>query len=163
VVPIAVGIAGCDSKPHTVKKADVEGQISAKMTDAAGTKPESVSCPADLTGQVGSTLTCQMTVKTGDYGVLVTVTAVDSGQPKFDIVQLIDKGQVASAIDSSLEKKVARKLDVKCPDNLKGTQGATLRCDIADQGKTYGVTVTVDSVNGTDIHYAWKVDDQPRQ
>jgi hypothetical protein len=51
---------------------------------------------------------------------------------------------------------------VSCPDNLKGTVGATLRCELTDGGSTYGVTVTVTSVEGGVVKYDIKVDDQPK-
>jgi hypothetical protein len=50
---------------------------------------------------------------------------------------------------------------VSCPDNLKGVVGATLRCQLSDGGKNYGVTVTVTSVDGNDVEFDIKRDDQP--
>lgn len=40
---LALGLAACSSGPGAVSK----------MTDAAGNKPESVSCPDDLKAEVG--------------------------------------------------------------------------------------------------------------
>jgi len=37
---------------HAVSKSDVENQIGTKMTDAAGNKPSSVTCPGDLDAKV---------------------------------------------------------------------------------------------------------------
>jgi hypothetical protein len=52
--------------------------------------------------------------------------------------------------------------DITCPDDLKRDVGATTRCELTDQGTTYGVTVTVSSVDGGDVKYDFKVDDQPK-
>ena len=49
-----------------------------------------------------------------------------------------------------------------CPDNLKGTPGSTLRCELKDGGETYGVTVTVTNVDAGDVHFDFKVDDQAK-
>jgi hypothetical protein len=157
------GIAGCSSGPKTVSKADVAGQISSKMTDASGNKPDSVSCPDDLKASVGSTLDCEMKVKGQTYGVNVAVTSVEGDNAKFDMVETVDKNQVASEISDQLGQQVGHKPDsVSCPDNLKGTVGATLRCDLTDSNQTYGVTVTVASVDGGDVNFNFKVDDQPK-
>jgi hypothetical protein len=160
---VAAGLAGCSSGPGAVGKDDVAGQISTKMTDASGSKPDSVTCPDDLKAQVGAEVNCAMKVKGQPFNVNVTVTSVDNDQAKFDMVETVDKDQVASQISDQLAKQVGHTPDkVTCPDNLKGTQGATLRCDLTDQGQTYGVTTTVTDVQGGDVLFDFKVDEQPK-
>jgi hypothetical protein len=132
------------------------------MTDASGNKPDSVSCPNDLNASVGSTVNCTMKIKGQSYGVNVSVTSVDNDQAKFDMVETVDKADVASELSDQLTQQAGHKPDsVSCPDNLKGTPGATLRCDLTDGGQKYGVTVTVSSVDGGDVKFDFKVDDQP--
>jgi hypothetical protein len=48
---------------------------------------------------------------------------------------------------------------VTCPDNLKGVEGATLRCQLTDGGEKYGISVTVTSVDAGDVNFDFKVDD----
>lgn len=49
-----------------------------------------------------------------------------------------------------------------CDGPLKGEKGATQRCAVVDgEGKTIGVTVTATDVQGSQISFNWKVDDQP--
>lgn len=48
-----------------------------------------------------------------------------------------------------------------CPDNLKGTEGATLRCQLTDGNQAYGVNVTVTNVDAGAINVNIQVDDQP--
>ena len=50
---------------------------------------------------------------------------------------------------------------VNCPDNLKGIEGATLRCELATGGKNYGVNVTVTGVDGGTVNCHFEVEDQP--
>lgn len=160
---LAVGVSACSSGPSLVDKNDVAGQITSKMTDASGNKPESVSCPDDLKAEVGAQLNCAMKVKGQSYNVNVTVTTVDGDKANFDMVETVDKDQVASQISDQLAQQVGHKPDsVTCPDNLKGTQGATLRCELTDQGQTYGVSVTVTGVQAGDVLFDIKVDDQPK-
>ncbi len=159
---LVVGTA-CSSGPGMVSKDDIAKQISSKMTDAAGNKPDSVSCPDGLKAQVGAQLNCGMKVKGQDYNVNVTTTSVNGNDVKFDMVETVDKNLVASKISDQLTQQVGNKPDsVTCPDNLKGEQGATLRCELKDSGQTYGVTVTVADVQGGDVNFNFKVDDQPK-
>lgn len=82
---LLIGTAGCSSGAKTVSKSDVESQISQKMTDPAGNKPESVSCPDALKATVGAKLDCTMRIKDQTYSVNVTVTSVEGDTAKFDI------------------------------------------------------------------------------
>ena len=159
---LLIGTAGCSSGPKAVTKSDVESQISQTMTDPAGNKPESVSCPDDLKATVGAKLDCNMKIKDQTYGVNVTVTSVEGDTAKFDMLPTVDKKDVAQEISDQLATQNGKKPDsVICPDNLKGSQGATLRCTLVDTGQTYGVNVTVTSVEGADVKFDIKVDDQP--
>jgi hypothetical protein len=54
-----------------VSKSDVANQITSKMTDAAGNKPDSVTCPDNLKGVKGATLRCQLTDSGQKYGISV--------------------------------------------------------------------------------------------
>ena len=74
----------------------------------------------------------------------------------------VDKGDLAKEISAQLEKQVGRAPDsVECPDDLKGEVGATTRCMLNDGGEKYGVDVNVTKVEGTDVKFDLKVDDQP--
>src|ERR1700739_4017819 len=84
---LLIGTAGCSSGPKTVSKTEVESQISQKMTDPAGNKPDSVSCPNALNATVGAKMNCDMKIKGKTYGVNVTVTSIDGDTAKFDMVE----------------------------------------------------------------------------
>lgn len=54
------------------------------------------------------------------------------------------------------------KPQVTCPEDLAGKVDTTTRCTLtAADGTTMGVTVTVTSVDGTQINFDIKVDDKP--
>lgn len=158
------GVPACSvsTGPAVVKKDDVVNQITAKMTDAAGNKPESVTCPDELKAEVGAQTNCQMKVKGQPFNVNVTVTDIKGDSVKFDMVETVDKAQVAAAISDQLTQQIHKPDSVTCPDNLKGVKGATLRCELKDEGQTYGVTVTVTDVTGGDVAYNFQVDAQPK-
>jgi Domain of unknown function (DUF4333) len=75
----------------------------------------------------------------------------------------VDKDELAKEISAQLKKQVGRAPEsVECPDNLKGEVGATTRCTLNDAGNTYGVDVNVTKVEGTDVRFDLKFDDEPR-
>ncbi|HEX4557619.1 MAG TPA: DUF4333 domain-containing protein [Mycobacterium sp.] len=168
VVLFATGLllmTGCSASVNqekAVAKTDVANQISDKVNEKAGHKPQSVTCPGDLKASVGASLDCQMTDGGQTYGVNVTVTSVEGDKVNFDIVETVNKDDVAKQITDQLTQQFGRAPDaVTCPDDLKGDVGATTRCHLTDQGTTYGVTVTVTSVASDDVKFDFKVDDQP--
>ena len=76
----------------------------------------------------------------------------------------VDKEKVASAVSDSLAKKVGYPPDsVTCPEDLEGVVGTELRCELVTGYDTYGVTVTVTSVKGTNVNFDIAVDDKPKQ
>jgi hypothetical protein len=146
-----------------IGKDQVQQLISTKMADpSSGSKPESVTCPGDLTGRVGAELNCEMKIKSTTYNVNVTVSSINGSEITPDIVEAVDKNQVANTISQKLSEQVGRKPDsVTCPSNLKGAVGTTLRCQLTDGNQNYGVTVTVTAVDGADVNFNIQVDDQP--
>jgi hypothetical protein len=86
----------------------------------------------------------------------VMVAACSSGPP------MVAKNDLAGEISNQLKQQVGRAPDsVTCPDDLKGEVGTKERCELKDGSDTYGVTVTVTSVKGTDVKFDIKVDEKP--
>ena len=163
---VALVVAGCSfsastSQEKTVDKADVADQISTKVNEKAGHKPQSVTCPGRPEGSRRRRPRLPDDRPRADVRHNVTVTSVAGDKVNFDIVETVNKHDVAKQISDQLTQQFGRTPDVTCPDNLKADLGATTRCQLQDQGSTYGVTVTVTSVEGGDVKYNFKVDDQP--
>jgi Domain of unknown function (DUF4333) len=164
---LLVGTAcSCSSgsvRPFAVGKADVAKQITDKMTDANGTKPESVTCPQDLDADVGAQVNCVMHVKKKTYGVNVTVTGVDGNGVKFNMVETVDKSVIAHEIsDKFAQQSGSRPDSVTCPEDLKGVEGATLRCQLTRAGTTVPVDLRVLSIYGGIVRFDIQIGDQPR-
>ncbi len=142
---LAAGAGACShsvGSSHSVSKSDVANQISTKMTDAAGNKPSSVTCPNDLDAKVGAQVNCTMKVKDQTYGVNVTVTSINGSDVKFDMVETVDKGQIADQITAKMTDAAGNKPDaVTCPSDLLGKVGAQLNCEMKVKGATYNVNV----------------------
>lgn len=74
----------------------------------------------------------------------------------------VAKDDVAKEISNQLQQEVGRAPEsVNCPSDLKGEVGATLKCELQDNGDTYGVTATVTQVDGSNVKFDIKVDDKP--
>lgn len=82
---LLIGATGCVGTPKTVTRDEVANQIKQKKWDAAGDKPESVSCPDDLKPTVGAKVVCEMTVNGQTYAVEVTVAGIDGDSVELDM------------------------------------------------------------------------------
>ncbi|MDT0380400.1 DUF4333 domain-containing protein [Streptomyces sp. DSM 42041] len=75
----------------------------------------------------------------------------------------LDSGTLADTVAQKLAEATGRpEPDVTCPEDLAGEVGTKTRCTLtAADGSTIGVTVTVTSVEGTQINFDIKADDKP--
>lgn len=95
-------------------------------------------------------------------GVLIAVTALaimggatGCGQAS------VDKEETANQISQELEKQVGQKPDaVTCPDDLPAEVGQSIRCELTAGSDKLGVTAKVTSVDGGNVQFDIKVDDQ---
>ena len=81
-----------------------------------------------------------------------------------------DKSSGGGSLDrDALEKDISQRLanatnqpapKVACPSDLPAKQGATIRCRVAVEGGSYGVTVTVTDTTGGSAKYDVQVDAQ---
>ncbi len=90
LLAIAAGAAlvGCSSGPGAVEKSEVEKVAATELAAQVGAdEPPNISCPGDLEAEVGTTMTCELSVE-GDedvYPVEIEVTSVDGDDVKFDV------------------------------------------------------------------------------
>jgi hypothetical protein len=75
-----------------------------------------------------------MTTNGQNDGVNVTVSSVNGGTVNFDIIETVSKDDICRRPDQQTAQPAirARTRIVTCPDNLKGTVGAALRCTFTD-------------------------------
>lgn len=72
----------------------------------------------------------------------------------------VHKARVAQTISDKLAANAGKRPDrVTCPEHLPARVGATIRCKLTAGSDTLGVTVTAASVNGNQVNYNFKVDD----
>ena len=150
----------------------VEEQIKSQL----GT--DSSDCPTDLKGEQGQSIVCKATKGDEAFDVKVTVTSVSGDTINFSIERVggpatATTAPAATAVAPTVAgKSVAQSVltqlaadgkqvdEVSCPD-LPATVGASERCTLKAGADTYGVTVTVTGVQGTDVKFDIQVDQTP--
>ena len=157
---------------------NVEEQIKSQLgTDTS-------DCPTDLKGEPGQSIVCTATKGGEAFDVKVTVTSVSGGTINFMIERVgapaaadtavgtpttapstagagvVDGKSVAQSVLLQLKAEDKQVDEVSCPD-LPATVGASQRCTLRAGADTYGVTVTVTSVQGTDVKFDIQVDKTP--
>ena len=149
----------------------VEEQIKSQL----GT--DSSDCPTDLKGEQGQSILCKATKGDEAFDVKVTVTAVSGDTINFTIERVGGPATATATPATAVAPTVAGKSvaqsvltqlaadgkqvdEVSCPD-LPATVGASERCTLKAGADTYGVTVTVTGVQGTDVKFDIQVDQTP--
>jgi ABC-type Fe3+-hydroxamate transport system substrate-binding protein len=94
---VLVGLAGCSASVSVgtpqVTAEDVAQQVSDSLGESVGVPPEKVECPDDLDAEIDAELRCVLTDAGVEYGVTVTVTAVDGKDVDFTV--LVDDGPLS--------------------------------------------------------------------
>jgi hypothetical protein len=80
---LALGLTACSL---TLDAEEVATQAENALEEQVGARPDIV-CPEDLEAEVGAETRCTLTAgdDPSEYGVTVTVTAVNGGKAEFDV------------------------------------------------------------------------------
>lgn len=97
--------------------------------------------------------------RTGRFGIavagalLLLLSACGAGA--------VSQEDVEQQISDALAEQVGQTPDkVECPDDLPAEVGAEMRCTLTAGGESIGLTVTVTSVEGTDVSFDFVVDEE---
>lgn len=184
----ALFVAGCSVSvggDKRVSRDEVAEKASGALAAKVGKQPDDVLCKDDLKAEVGATVRCELTVDGRKLGMTVTATAVDGDNVKMDFkvddapgateptqptgapsaggeARTVNRAEVARKGKAALTAQVGREPDAFiCKQDLPARVGATVRCQLAADGKQYGVTATVTSVSGGNVRMNFKVDETP--
>lgn len=81
---LALAATACTTDP-VVGETELEKSVQQTLADKVGVSPDSVDCPGELTGKVGTTMRCTLTAGGDTLGLTVTVTSVDGDNIKYDV------------------------------------------------------------------------------
>ncbi|MER7013352.1 DUF4333 domain-containing protein [Saccharopolyspora sp. NPDC000359] len=74
----------------------------------------------------------------------------------------VSKQELEQKVSEGLTASVGKRPDsVTCPGPVEAEVGKSQRCELTAGGDRLGVTVTVKSVEGKDVKFDIKVDEQP--
>ena len=85
IVGVALLVVLAANTPNSVSKSAVESQVSSKIAESTGTRPESVSCASDLAATVGATDACTAVVSGASIPLTVVVTSFVDKTVSFDV------------------------------------------------------------------------------
>lgn len=77
-------LGGCGESVTTIPRADLEQRIKASLEKEVGAV-DSVTCPSDLAGVVGTTVVCDVAAQGQQHQVTVRVTAVDGDKIQYNL------------------------------------------------------------------------------
>lgn len=77
--------AGAGIASASMSAAEVQEMISSQLAGQAGLPPAAVNCPGELATDIGSSITCAVTMGDETRGVTITVVSVDNGQLNFSM------------------------------------------------------------------------------
>ena len=155
---LGFGISGCSSKGETtndtgstnnatassapsMSAADLQKSLTSRISSA--TPPKAVTCPAELTGEVGKTESCEVVINDStSVQVNVTVTSVAGGKIDYGFSPAMTKDQLAKAFAANVNAAVT------CDGGLDGTVGSATKCHVTKDGTTDDTNVSVTKVQG---------------
>lgn len=121
--------------------ADLQKNLANRISTA--TPPQSVTCPTELTGEVGKTASCEVVVNdTTSVQANVTVTKVTGTNIEYDFAPSMTKEQLEKAFAANVSAEVV------CDAGLDGTLGSSTTCHVTKNGTTDDTKVSVSKVQG---------------
>lgn len=160
VVGCAVVVSACSATQPApkVSKAELQKDISNRLAQS-GAVPRSVVCPADLVGEVGTSIRCAVTTTSSagtnnSFEPLVTVTNVEGTNVSYDVVPTESQSQLEVSVARQLAQTYQVQVNsVVCESGLDGKPGAVAHCAVTTKGVTLRRTVEVTSVAGFTMNY----------
>ena len=146
--------SGCDGTEHrdatpSVSKDSLREHVSNELA-AAGRPPQTVTCAADLVGEVGRTAACDVVLGDGG-GVRATarVTTVDDTAVAYDTTPSMTQAQLNDSLRAALRRVGSATVDaVSCESGLAGAVGTTAFCNVTTDATTVHQMVAVSHVDG---------------
>lgn len=146
---------------------DLKGEPGQSIVCTATKGAEAFDVKVTVTSVSGSTINFMIERVGGPAAADTTVstpttvpTTAPTAPPSTAGAEVVDGKSVAQSVLLQLKAEDKQVDEVSCPD-LPATVGASQRCTLRAGADTYGVTVTVTSVQGTDVKFDIQVDKTP--
>jgi Domain of unknown function (DUF4333) len=140
-----------------ISKEQLEKAVSQLVTEAAGVRVDAVSCESGLHGNLGAVGHCDVDAGGVKLRRTVEVSNVEGLMMNFDVVPMLTKAEVERSLLNELESHAGQRPDfAECSGNLEGKPGNTVDCTIVAGADTTGFTLTVTTVEGSNINYRYE-------
>ncbi|GAY10153.1 DUF4333 domain-containing protein [Pseudonocardia sp. N23] len=150
---VVLGLSACGV---TVAKNDLAQSVTAKLSEQQ-VDAKSMTCPEDLKGEKGASVTCQYTTADGQpVDVVVTVDTVDGSTVNYTAkpkARALVPAVLAKSVTSDLAKQNVQTSDLTCPSELAPQNGQSIECSFTTGGQPVGAKVTVTSVQDANVSY----------
>ncbi|GCD89992.1 DUF4333 domain-containing protein [Nocardioides sp. LS1] len=140
-----------------ISQADLEKQLTSMYTPDDPTATISTTCDGDLDSKVDATQNCHLDVGKEKADVRVTVTAIDGGEAKFDVLSYVPAETVAATVQKSLTDQGYQVDSIACDDELIGKVGEKTTCTAKPADGDGKIEATVSSVDGLMVNFDYKV------
>ncbi len=143
------GLAGCGTT--TIDSDKAETAITKAVTEQAGAKVKSVTCPEGKEAEKGATFTCRVVGTDGSTGDALVTMKDDKGAVNIS-APFIHPRDVETKVAQGIEQQ-ASLTDVKvtCPEIIPGKKGAKTTCQATGGGNKGDVLITqTDGTGGFD-------------
>lgn len=153
-VMVGAALVGCSSGPPVVGKADLEKDIAGRL-EAAGQKPQTVTCDADLEGVVGKTTTCEVVLTdVNAIEPVVEVTKVEDTTVSYEMTPALSQAQLEKSVAGLVAENAGQEVTgVTCDGGLMGEQGTETNCSMQLDGEPLDTVVTVTTVDGLMMNF----------
>ena len=85
------------------------------------------------------------------------MTKVDGLELDYTVAPILLKAETENALLDQLQQQLGQRPDsASCTDNLQGRTGATVDCVVTSGGQTQPFTLTVNTVQGSDINFNYQ-------
>jgi hypothetical protein len=141
----SLAVLGCGET--TIDGGKATKFIGKTVTDQAGVRVKSVTCPENLKAKKGATFTCTVLAKDGTKGTVLATQQDDKGNVRI-AAPFLHTREAEAAIATQISKQVKATVTVTCPEIVVPKKGGTFKCEGTDGSKTRPIAVTMTDANG---------------
>jgi hypothetical protein len=121
--------------------------IGKTVTDQAGVRVKSVSCPDNVKAKKGGTFNCTVIAKDGTRGLVKVVQNDDKGNVRVS-APFLHMREAEATIADQIKQQIKTDVTVTCPEIVVPVAGKTFNCEGSDGSKTRPIAVTLTDANG---------------
>jgi hypothetical protein len=131
----------------TIDSEKAQSFISKTVSEQAGVKVKSVTCPDDIKGEKGGTFTCVVTATDGTKGDVKVVQRDDEGNVRVS-APFLHVREAETSIADEIKKQTDAVVTVTCPEIIVPAKDATFDCEGSDGSKTRKIVLTTTNTSG---------------